>query len=195
MRRFQSMLRVTEETRILDVGGTPLTWSFMAVKPRVTFLNMPWEPVPPGASWIVGDGRNLPIRDASFDVVFSNSVIEHLGGDGDREQFAREISRAGARYWVQTPNRWFPVEQHMLTPFVHFLPKHWQAWIVRRFAIWAWITRPAPDQRRYYIEHYLRDIRLLDAGELRTLFPGCTVIRERFLGMTKSLIATGRVFR
>ena len=74
-------------------------------------------------TWIFADGCRLPFPDKSFDVVFSNSVIEHLGDPRKHEQYAREIARVGVRYFVQTPNRWFPIEPHLLTPLVHFLPR------------------------------------------------------------------------
>jgi len=81
------------------------------------------------------------------------------------------------------------VEQHLLTPLVHWLPKRWQAAIVRRGTVWSALTRPTTDRRDFYIEHFLRDVRLLSCREVRRLFPGARIIRERFLGMTKSLIA------
>ena len=64
-------------------------------------------------------------------------MIEHVGDAQSQRRFAREVARVGRAYWVQTPNRWFPVEQHLLTPFVHWLPKPWQRWIVPRFTVWS----------------------------------------------------------
>lgn len=196
MRRFERAFGITGQTRILDVGGTPLNWSLLSVRPRLTILNMPRakESVEPGVIWIGGDGRMLPFRSKSYDIVFSNSVIEHLGSRGDQRRFAQEVARVGAKYWVQTPNRWFPVEPHLLTPLLHFLPKKWQRRVAANFSIWEWIERPSPDRREFYINHYLNDIRLLDARELRSLFPGCALVKERFLGWTKSLIAAGNAF-
>src|ERR1017187_2845994 len=94
------------------------TWDMLAVRPRVTLLNPPRTKAElAGASWwVAGDGRAVPFRDAAFDVVFSNSVIEHVGDAQSQRAFAREVARVGRAYWVQTPNRWFPVEQHLLTP-------------------------------------------------------------------------------
>jgi len=191
MAKLSRLLNITENIRILDVGGTPANWSLLPIEPKVTMLNMPraMEADRHGMIWIFADGCHLPFADKSFDLVFSNSVIEHLGEPRRHEQFAREIARVGVRYFVQTPNRWFPVEHHLLTPLIHFLPRSWQRWIIKRFTVWEWIASPRPDQREYYLEHYLRDIRLLDAGRMRLLFPGARLIRERFLGLTKSLIA------
>ena len=193
MQRFVRECGITAETRVLDIGGTPKNWKLISVKPRVVLLNMPGTEEVFGAGaaqWVAADGRRLPFRDAAFDVVFSNSVIEHVGDGASQERFAREVTRVGRAYWVQTPNRGFPVEQHLLTPFLHWLPKRWQRAILRRASVWSALTRPTSGQREYYHEHFLRDVRLLDVRELARLFPGARIIRERFLGMTKSLIAS-----
>ena len=192
MRRFEKAMGVTDETCILDVGGTPLNWSLVSVAPRITMLNTPRESVGAGFDWVWGDGRRLPFRDGAFDIVFSNSVIEHVGDAESQRQFAREIARVGKAYWVQTPNRSFPIEPHLLTPFLHFLPARWQRAIARRFTVWAMIERPSRDRWEFYIEHYLRDVRLLDAGDLRRLFPDAEIVRERLGGWTKALIAVRR---
>ena len=191
MARFLRELAITTETRVLDVGGTPETWDLVPVRPRVTLLNTPRTRAELAAaeSWVAADGRALPFRDRAFDVVFSNSVIEHVGDAESQRRFAREIARVGRAYWVQTPNRWFPVEQHLLTPFIHWLPNPIQRAVVPRFTIWSALVRPTPDRREFYLRHYLDEVRLLSAPELRALFPTARLIRERFCGWTKSLVA------
>ena len=69
------------------------------------------------------------------------------GHAASQQRFAREVARVGRAFWIQTPNRWFPVEQHLLTPFVHWLPKRWQRRIVPRFTVWDALVRPSPDRR------------------------------------------------
>lgn len=190
MARFAEVLAIGPATCVLDIGGTPECWDLMAVRPRLTLLNTPRAAEEVGAAcWVAGDGRALPFRDGAFDVVFSNSVIEHVGDRESQLRFAREVARVGRAYWVQTPNRWFPVEQHLLTPLVHWLPRRWQRAIVPRCTVWSLLVRVTPDRRRFFLDHYLTDVRLLGAGELRGLFPGARVIRERLLGWTKSLVA------
>ncbi|MBZ5624020.1 MAG: class I SAM-dependent methyltransferase, partial [Acidobacteriia bacterium] len=132
MHRFAREFGITAETRILDIGGTPDCWALLPAKPRLTLLNTPRakDDLAGAATWVAGDGRCLPFRDGTFDVVFSNSVIEHVGDARSQQSFAREVARVGRGFWVQTPNRWFPVEQHLLTPFIHWLPKAWQRPIV-----------------------------------------------------------------
>jgi len=191
MLRFARALGISRETRVLDVGGTLDYWRLLPDPPRVTLLNtlMAHEALRSAPGWIAGDGRALPFRDRSFDVVFSNSVIEHVGGRESQARFASEVARVGRNYWVQTPNRWFPVEQHLMMPAVHWLPLGLQRTIAPRIHLVHAVLRLTPDQRAFYIRHYLEDIRLLDAPALRALFPGARLIRERFCGWTKSLIA------
>jgi Methyltransferase domain len=194
MRRFAREFGVTNETRILDVGGTPFNWLLLDVRPHITIVNMPRarEAFDEHFTCVFADGRELPFADDSFDIVFSNSVIEHVGDRESQRQFAEEVTRVGRAYWVQTPNRMFPVEPHLLTPFLHFLPAAWQRRIARNFTVWALIERPSPDRWEFYIEHYLRDIRLLDAADMRRLFPGAEIVREKLGGLTKALIAVRR---
>lgn len=190
MRRFAALMGVNERTRILDVGGSPATWSLLPFTPRVTLLNIPMSIEEPGRrfEWVAGDGCALPFARQSFDIVFSNSVIEHVGVEARQRAFADEAVRVGRRVFVQTPNAAFPVEQHLFMPFIHWLPKAWQRPIVSRFTVWEWIARPRPDQREFYLRHYLEDVRLLRAACLRALFPGMQIRKERVLGIAKSLI-------
>jgi hypothetical protein len=182
---------LTREMRVLDVGGTFEIWQLAPVMPRLVLLNQARARYEIGAAEavILGDGTSLPFADQSFDLVFSNSVIEHVGSRAEQARFATEIARVGKQYWVQTPNRYFPIEQHLWTPFVHWLPRPWQAAVLKRFSVWRAVTRVTPGQREFYVSHYLDSIRLLAASDVRTLFPGATVLRERFLGSTKSLVA------
>lgn len=182
---------LTAGMRVLDVGGTIEIWRMAPVMPRVVLLNQAFWPhqVEGAEGAILGDGTRLPFADRSFDLVFSNSVIEHVGDAAAQARFAAEIARVGKRYWVQTPNRFFPVEQHMWTPLVHWLPRTWQRAILRRFSVWRLVTKHNPAEREFYVDHYLETIRLLSAPELSALFPGAAILRERFLGWAKSLIA------
>jgi ubiquinone/menaquinone biosynthesis C-methylase UbiE len=190
MATFLREINPAAETRILDVGGTPATWSDLPVRLRVVILNMPRESDAfDGMLCVGGDGCALPFRDQSFDIVFSNSVIEHVGSWEKQQRFAAEVARVGRRYWVQTPNRYFPVETHLLTPFLHWLPRSWQAKIAPRFTVWSMLTSVDREQRDWYVRHFLHDIRLLDARQMAQLFPGARMIRERACGLVKSLIA------
>ena len=191
MRLFERTFPITNSTRILDVGGSSSIWQFAETRPRLTILNFPsaLESSVKSVDCVAGDGCMLPFKDNAFDIVFSNSVIEHVGLRDAQEQFANEVARVGQSYWIQTPNRKFPVEQHVMLPFIHYLPMAWQRLIIERFTLWQLIVKPSPAQRAFYLDHYLNQMRLLDKSELQALFPGAAVISEKTLGLAKSLIA------
>lgn len=187
MRQFVEIFNLNEQTRVLDVGGSLLNWSTVPVRPRLTIINLPGDSGGPheGAQWVLGDGRRLPFKDKSFDIVYSNSVIEHVGSFADQQELASEIKRVGKSYYVQTPARWFPIESHLLTPFIHYLPKKAQRKLIRYFTVWGLFAQPSPE----ICDFFIRTTRLLDFNDLKTLFPDARILRERFVGMTKSFIA------
>jgi len=190
MRLFERTFQITSTTRVLDVGGSPLIWEFASVRPRLTILNMGVvEPSPWPIDFVIGDGRMLPFEDGAFDIVFSNSVIEHVGTYADQRRFAEEVARVGRQYWVQTPNRDFPIELHLMLPLVHYLPKSWQRRVVSRFTVWERLVRPSPHMRTFYLEHFLNDLKLLNSRQLAVFFPEANILAERVLGVPKSLIA------
>jgi Methyltransferase domain len=191
MAMFERTFEITPNTRILDVGGSSAIWDFLTIRPRLTILNFP-SALEPGAEFVehvAADGRMLPFRDAAFDIAFSNSVIEHVGTPEDQRSFAKEIARVAQSYWVQTPNRGFPIELHLMLPFIHYFPKAWQRRIIERFTVWELLVRPSEAQRSFYLEHFLNDIKLLDKADLQRLFPDAKILSERVLGVSKSLIA------
>jgi hypothetical protein len=194
MKRFYQSLNITEQTKILDVGGSPFIWEIAAsgglseIK-DITILNVfdieDRQTLPPNVHWIVGDGCNLPFADGEFDVVFSNSVIEHLGKHESQICFANEIRRVGKAYWVQTPDPRFVIEPHYLSPFVHWLPMPIRRRFVRYATVWGILDRPSDQQ----IKDRIKELRLIGPKEFRGLFPDAEIIVERFVGMPKSLVA------
>lgn len=189
LRRFARLLGVDASTTVLDIGGSEYYWDWCPARPRVTVANMLQRDIRRDQlPWVCADGRRLPFPDGAFDVVHCNSVIEHLPDQRSRELLAREVARVGRAYWVQTPNRWFPIESHTLTPGLHFLPKRWQARLARNFTVWGWLQRPSEEEARGFVEH----VHLLSARDLRCLFPNAAIMRERVLGLTKSVVAVGQ---
>jgi SAM-dependent methyltransferase len=186
MRAFVEAFGVTADTRILDVGGDGFNWGLVDVRPRVTVLNVepPTEPLPDGMDCVIGDGCALPFADQSFDIVYSNSVIEHLGTRARQERFAREVQRVGRTYYVQTPNRWFPFEPHLITPFVHYLPHRWQR-AVYPYTVWGLVFRPTVAE----MDANYEQIRLLGRREFASLFPDAALHTERVAALAKSFVA------
>jgi hypothetical protein len=183
MRLFGRRFGITQSTRVLDVGGSEFNWRFLPERPQLVILNL--RASSGSKDWVVGDGCHLPFVDRAFDVVYSNSVIEHLGTSTNQRLFAAECARVGKRYYVQTPNRQFVVEPHLITPFIHWLPRTWQLRLLRNFTTWGLITRPTKQQCGCFLD----EVRLLGYREMRALFPQAAIWRERFLGLTKSFIA------
>lgn len=75
----------------------------------------------PGVQFIRADACQLPFADNSFDLVFCSAVIEHVGSRQRQQDLVRELTRVGRIAIITTPNRYFPVEFHTLTPFLHWL--------------------------------------------------------------------------
>lgn len=123
----------------------------------------------------------------SFDVVFSNSVIEHVGKYKEQENMAKEIQRVGRCFFLQTPNYWFPLEPHFLFIGFQFLPVKIRAYLLQRFCL-GWCTKVTDYDEAIAI---VKSIRLLRKRELEKLFPGATIIREKLFCFTKSFMIMG----
>lgn len=196
-RRFELFAALVEglpgEVRLLDIGGTQNYWQMIAPEAallrrvRVTLLNLEPQAVSaPNFTSLVGDARAMPqFADRQFDLVFSNSTIEHLGSYAAQQAMAAEVRRVGRGYYIQTPNRYFPLEPHYLFPGFQFLPLGLRAWLVRHFSL-GWYPRIA-DRRQARAE--VAAIRLLNETEFRALFPRAAIYKERYFGLTKSFVA------
>lgn len=188
---FRSLLdTLPRPIRILDVGGTQFFWHMMEYAAGeavdITLLNLtPPDVWRPNFHSVAGDGCDMPqFADGEFDVVFSNSVIEHVGSFAAQRRMAREIRRVGRRYFVQTPNRHFPLEPHFFFPGFQFLPLEARVWLLRHFDL-GWFKK-IPDYQAARRE--VESIRLLTRAEVRELFPSATTFEERFAGLTVSFV-------
>ena len=184
---FRQRFPDIEKMRVLDLGGTVKHWETSPIRPKsVVVVNL--LPESSDIDWITavqGDACEPPplVREAEFDLVYSNSLIEHLGGHARRCHFASVVHAIASHHWVQTPYRYFPIEPHWLFPGLQFLPQRARAWAIRRWPLSpAW---PNPEQA-------LRDVlevELVSKTEMKYYFPSSEVLKERVLGLTKSIIA------
>ncbi len=193
MARFVETFGITEKTRILDVGGAPGTWHALMCRPQVTILNLaPLEEVEllatapnDGIQFVQADALRMPFADNSFDVIYCNSMIEHLGNWKNQTIAASEIRRVAPHYFVQTPNFWFPVEQHYWTPGIQFLPRSWKRWVLPNLTVWGMAERRTPQE----VETMIAEISLLTKRQVCHLFPEANIWVERVCGLPKSIIA------
>lgn len=183
-------LRPTSSTSVLDVGvdevgyGTPggeagcSTHNFFEElypwPERITALGLHegagFRTRYPAIPYVQGDACALPFGDGAFDIVFSNAVIEHVGGAVRQRRFVEEALRVGRHVFVTTPSRWFPIEVHTRLPFVHWLPEP--------LAHRAYDLAGMP---------WAKENHLLSPATLRDLFPGA--VRIHNLGLTLVAIA------
>ena len=179
--------------RILDLGGEPDYWrlfdrAFLRAKAvHVLLVNpQPQATTDPLFSTHVGDACALPELQDPFDLVHSNSVIEHVGDWSRMEAFAAEVRRLAPRYYVQTPYFYFPVEPHFSEPFFHWRSEQARARMLMRRRR-GWYGRKACDvgEAMRVVQH----ARLLDKRQFRFLFPDAQHVDEKAAGLTKSLIA------
>lgn len=186
---FQRRFPEIDEMSVLDLGGTSSYWASAPVRPgSLTLLNLfPQEPPwPEDARAIVGSAceRSPQLAGETFDLVVCNSVIGSVGGHEMRRRLAEVVLESGRHHWVQTPDRYFPIDPFFLFPYFALLPYRGRLAVSRH---WPFGQRQAetPDAAH---EHVLT-IEYLTAGELGHYFPGSEIWRERFAGFTKSLVA------
>jgi len=185
LRLLLDELRPTATTSVLDVGADELgygdgdgcaTMNFFEESypwpERITALGLHdgegFRSRYPDIPYIQGDACALPFADGAFDVVFSNAVIEHVGGRGRQRQFVSEALRVGRRVFITTPNRRFPIEVHTRLPLVHWLPD----------AVSHRVYRAAGKE-------FATDVHLLTRRSFASLFPG----RVRIVSLGMTLVA------
>jgi hypothetical protein len=186
MVRFFALFAPSRDARLLDIGGTPQTWwdeseGFSQFSVTLINIRSNGKIEDDRILSIEGDATELPFADDAFDIAFSNSVIEHLGTWEKQQAFAREARRVARKLWIQTPARSFPIEAHLLAPYIQYLPKSLQ----HRIARWTPRGLLQPD----VVHEIVNEVRLLTYRDVEQLFPDCLILKERVLGLTKSYVA------
>jgi hypothetical protein len=193
---MQGLMQIPEirpGIQVLDLGGSPGIWEHVSVPLDITILNLPGAIRSAevdslrcaGTSihtfhYVEGDACNVhQFPDRSFDLAFSNSVIEHVGAEEKQEEFAREVVRLGRSYWVQTPSPWFPIEAHSGIPFYWLYPERLRASLLRRSQkkLPTWWTE------------YIAGTRVLSRRRMAELFPNARIRTEFLFGLPKSYVA------
>lgn len=205
-RVFQESFFFDEFTKLLDLGsedGSNIAEVIkgMNLRPEnVSIADIDSDAIDRGSKVhgftpiLLKDEGKLPFSDRYFDVVFCSSVIEHVtvpkseiwtirSSKRFRERsiesqrdFAKEIERIGRQYFVQTPNRAFPLESHTWLPLVGTMPRE-------IFVPLMSVTN------RFWPKKSIPDFNLLDTSEMQKLFPEAKIVIERKYGFTKSIMA------
>jgi hypothetical protein len=176
------------EMSVLDLGGTERSWDLCPVAPReLTLVNMPDPHGRDTDRIVLGDACDPGLLlDRHFDLVYSNSVIEHVGGHYRRQEFAANVRRLGDHYWVQTPYRYFPLEPHFFMPAAQWLPEAARIELANR---WPLGNVTARRGQREIMTKIVLEIDLLSKTAMRYAFPDAELVSERVGGLVKSLIA------
>jgi hypothetical protein len=184
--RFKRRFPNLADMRVLDLGGTAVSWRVLGLRPRsVTIVNLdhvegpyePWMDIVHADACAGGFGK--------YDLVFSNSLMEHLGGHARRQQFANVVQESAPSWWVQTPYRYFPIEPHWIFPGFQFLPFRARVMICQH---WNTLHMPACKDAAEAAD-LVASTELISATEMRTYFPASEIWFERIAGIPKSLVA------
>lgn len=200
---FLARLKPHPGDRILDLGGEDGTHiaQVLPFRDGVVVADISAEALERASDvygfeiLLLDESGRIPEPDRSFDIVFCSSVIEHVTVDKEdiekystndafaraalerQQMLAQEVLRVGKAYFVQTPNKYFLIESHSWLPgLIVFLPRRAQIRLLRLMNRW-WPKKTDPDWH------------LLTYGKMRQLFPDACILKERSLGMTKSIIA------
>lgn len=178
---------------ILDVGGTEFFWDMVGFTGdknfKITLLNLyKVETKYANIKSVKGDGRYMEqFKDNEFDIVFSNSVIEHVGKFKEQKKMAKEMQRVGKRYFLQAPSFYSPIEPHFFFPFFQFLPLEIKILLLRNFDLGAYKVTPEKEKAKKILE----SINLPTKSELSKMFPESKIRKEKIFGFTYSYIVYG----
>ncbi len=181
---------------IIDMGGTRRYWKILPEEYlskyniKINIVNfsseIDGEPDEEFFSYLVGNCCDLAdISDNHYHIAHSNSVIEHVGTWEKMKKFASEMERVAEKYYVQTPNFWFPIEPHCMIPFFHWLPRLTRVYLLQNMNVGKWSRCKDIDKAVYTID----SAQLINKKMFGYLFPSADKSTEKFFLLPKSLLA------
>jgi SAM-dependent methyltransferase len=132
---FTENILFNESTKLLDVGFNDIEFSNVdnyleknyPYQNNITALGIigkkNFQKRYPLVNVVLYDGKNFPFDNNSFNVCWSNAVIEHVGTFEEQLHFIKEMFRVSKQVFFTTPNRYFPLEVHTRTPILHIISK------------------------------------------------------------------------
>lgn len=188
-KRITALAAQKDTLRILDIGGDIPYWTNVGWtndKCRIHLLNLYKIDVPEKDAGtftaVVGNALDLPFKKGDFDLIFSNSVIEHVGSVENQQKFADEVTRVCDRYIIQTPSFWFPLEPHSLIPFFQFIPHKLRALLIMKFNI-NYFPKAATYKEAVEVS---KSTLMFTKKQFHKLFPGAEIHVEKLFGIPKS---------
>lgn len=182
---------IEKPVRILDLGGSDYHWRNSDFKDNksfhITLINTEVQNIKDfrNISFIKRDVRDLTFfDDKEYDVVYSNSMFEHLNKFEEQKKIAGEVIRIGKHYFIQTPNYYFPVEPHFLFPFFQFLSDDLKTKLVSKYSQ-GWYNKQTDESKA---RRLATSIRLLKKNEIMRIFPGSKIYSEKYFFLNKSFI-------
>jgi len=183
--------KIKRPVKILDLGGSEYFWRNLNLinldDIQILLVNTEYQDVEniSNINFINKDVRDLSeYSDKEFDVVHSNSLIEHLSTFDEQKKLADEIQRIGRHYFIQTPNYYFPVEPHFLYPFFQFFSLKKKTELIQKKDLGWYMKQENMDDA----EALAASIRLMKKSELKNIFKNPKIYSEKYFLFTKSFI-------
>jgi predicted SAM-dependent methyltransferase len=178
---FLKLVRPPKQAKIIDLGGSSYMWDLLEHDFEITIVNLPdgskQDSQLSRYHYVEGDATDLRsiFADKSFDLVYSNSVIEHVGNQDKQIAFANEVYRLADAYWIQTPSLYFPIEIHTAVPFYWQLPQWGRDRLIKSWEakLPAWTAM-------------IKELRVLSKEQMQVLFPDASIYIERKFWIEKS---------
>ncbi|WP_244916201.1 class I SAM-dependent methyltransferase [Pseudaminobacter salicylatoxidans] len=192
---LKSIIDEKGSASILDLGGTETYWNigkeFIEAnrnRLHITIVNTLEASTENGGIFTYHQMSATDpdlFKGQEFDFVHSNSVIEHVGAYADMQAFADNTRRLAPRYYVQTPNYWFPYEPHFRFPGFQYLPERVRCTLIMRYSLGFFRRIEDKAEAEDIIQHH----RLLSSRQMAALFPDAAISHEKFAKLNKSIIA------
>jgi len=178
---FLQNFNLSNATICLDVGGVTEGFESLSKTCKAIIMNLEVRKMIEGWDLLLGDGRSLPFKDKTIDIIISNALLEHV--NKGRNELVQEIKRVSkGNYFVSVPYLYSPFDPHYLLPFFQFVPEP-----VKRFLLFkvglkiGWMSKENYDE-----------IRLFKKSQLEELFPEAHIHLLRVFGIPTNLVALKR---